>query len=110
MTHLGQWLKSDILKVPHHGGRTSSSEHFIKAVGPETAVISAGRYNSFRHPHEETLNKYKDAGVRIYRTDRNGAVIVVSDEKGYDVRTYADFEFKEVKGWRDELRNLKLLL
>ena len=45
----------------------------------------------------------------LYRTDRDGAVIVVPDEGGYAVRTYADFEFKEVQGWRDELRNIKLL-
>ena len=110
LTHLGQWIRSDILKVPHHGGRTSSSEVFMRSVGPETAVISSGRYNSFRHPHEETLKRYKDAGVRLFRTDRNGAVIVVSDKEGYDVRAYSDFEFKEVKGLRDELSNLKLLL
>ena len=103
-------LKSDIIKVPHHGGRTSSSEGFIKAVSPQAAVISVGRYNSYNHPNPETLERYNAAGARIYRTDIDGAVIVNLKDNGYSVQTYQDFILKKAANWRDEIRNLGLLL
>jgi competence protein ComEC len=109
LTPLGKLLKSDIIKVPHHGGRTSSSAGLIKAVDPQIAVISAGRNNPFNHPHRETIERYKAAGVSIYRTDIDGAVTVVTQDKSFEVQTYWDNEFKKVSTWRDELRNLKLL-
>ncbi|MEW6713648.1 MAG: DNA internalization-related competence protein ComEC/Rec2 [Nitrospirota bacterium] len=107
---LGKWLKSDIIKVPHHGGRTSSSEGFIEAVSPQAAVISVGRYNSYSHPNPVTLERYKASGVRIYRTDIDGAVIVNLSDNGYSVQTYQDFTLKNVSSWKDETRNLGLLL
>ena len=70
--YLGRWLKSNVLKVPHHGGKTSAHELFLRAVSPDVAVISAGRDNSFGHPHQETLDALQ--GVRIYRRpDIDGA-------------------------------------
>jgi competence protein ComEC len=108
--HLEGWSRSDIIKVPHHGGRGSSSGDFIEAVDPDVGVISAGKNNSFGHPHEETLRRYKQHGVRLYRTDRDGAVTVTKSDEGYDVKTSRDFEFQKVKSWQDELRNVKLLL
>ncbi|MDO8282506.1 MAG: DNA internalization-related competence protein ComEC/Rec2 [Thermodesulfovibrionia bacterium] len=110
IAHLGAWLKSDIIKVPHHGGRTSSSIKLLNAVRPEIAVASVGRHNSFHHPHEETVKRYTGSGARLFRTDRDGAVIVTFNKKGYDVTTYWDSEFKEVDTWADEARNLMLLL
>ena len=107
---LATWLKSDIIKVPHHGGRTSSSEGFIKAVSPQAAVISVGRYNSYSHPNPVTLERYKASGVRIYRTDIDGAFIVNLSDNGYSVQTYQDFTLKNVSSWKDETRNLGLLL
>jgi competence protein ComEC len=108
--HLGKWIRSDIMKVPHHGGRGSSSGDFLEAVDPDVAVISAGKNNSFGHPHEETIRRYEQHGIRVYRTDRDGAVTISKVDEGYDVKTSRDFEFKEVRGWQDELRNVKLLL
>jgi competence protein ComEC len=115
LTPLGKPLKSDIIKVPHHGGRTSSSAGFIKTVNPQIAVISAGKNNSFNHPHKETIDRYKAAGVRIYRTDIDGAITIFPVRTGfkpdppYEVQTYWDTEFKKVITWRDEARNLRLL-
>jgi competence protein ComEC len=106
---LGRRLKSDIIKVPHHGGRTSSSEDFINAVSPEIAVISAGRGNSFGHPHKETLRRYERAGARVFRTDMNGAVTISRSRDSYHIETYEDSVFKRVRSWRDEARNLRLL-
>jgi competence protein ComEC len=107
--HLGSRLKSDIIKVPHHGGRTSSSEGFINAVAPQIAVISSGRGNSFGHPHKETLERYERAGTTVLRTDVNGAVTITNHGRSYEIRTYEDSVFKSVDAWRDEVRNLKLL-
>lgn len=69
----GNRLKSDILKVPHHGSRYSSSEDFIAAVSPDVAVFQVGR-NNYGHPDAEILRRYINAGVSVYRNDRNGAV------------------------------------
>lgn len=69
-----------VLKVGHHGSRFSSSSEFLAVVKPEVAVISVGK-NSFGHPTEETLERLKGVGARIYRTDVDGDVVVVSDGK-----------------------------
>lgn len=109
LLHLGKWLKSDIIKVPHHGGNTSSSENFLKAVSPQTAVVSVGRHNPYDHPHKGTLERYEHAGARIFRTDIDGAVTVITQNRSYDVKTYWDSRLKEVSGLRDEIRNLRLI-
>lgn len=67
-------LSADILKVSHHGSRYSSTEEFLDAVEPAAAVISCGRNNVYGHPHEEVLSRLE--GANIYRTDKNGSVIV----------------------------------
>ncbi|MBI4843999.1 MAG: DNA internalization-related competence protein ComEC/Rec2 [Nitrospirae bacterium] len=109
LIHLGAMLKSDIIKVPHHGGRTSSSPAFIKAVGPKLAVVSAGRDNPFKHPHYETVERYRHAGTGFYRTDRDGAVIIRVKPDRLKAETFSDSEFIKVRNWEDELRNLRLL-
>lgn len=70
-----RFLDCDILAVPHHGSRYSSSEAFIRAVSPELAVIQVGR-NHYGHPAKETLKRYRRAGVPVLRTDRCGAVAI----------------------------------
>ncbi|MBI4655100.1 MAG: DNA internalization-related competence protein ComEC/Rec2 [Nitrospirae bacterium] len=110
LVYLGKWLKSDIIKVPHHGGRTSSTAEFIKTVNPKIAVISAGKNNPFNHPHEETIKRYGSSGVRLLRTDTDGAVRVVFKEGAYEIKTYWDSRFKKVTNLRDEIRNLRLLV
>ncbi len=67
-------LKSDILMVPHHGSRFSSSMAFIRRVAPRVAIISAGWRNRFGFPHADVLDRYHRAGSRLFRTDRDGAV------------------------------------
>ena len=77
--------KVDVLKVGHHGSKTSTSDAFVKAISPKYAVICCGKDNKYGHPHKETtetLNKYK---VTTYRTDLNGTVIVTSDQKNISV-------------------------
>jgi len=72
-------LRCDILKVAHHGSRSSSSEVFLDAVSPAIAVIQAGRNNIYGHPHSQTLDRLEERGIAVYRTDINGAV-------GMDIR------------------------
>jgi competence protein ComEC len=67
-------LRADVLVMPHHGSRTSSSAPFIAAVAPRWAVVTAGYRNRFGHPSAEVLERYRQAGAQLLRTDRDGAV------------------------------------
>ncbi len=80
-------LRATTLKVAHHGSRSSSGAALLDAVRPRLAVISVGARNPFRHPSPEVLARLEAAGARVYRTDRDGAVIVESD--GREVRVTA---------------------
>ena len=74
-------LRADVLKVSHHGSRSSSSDAFLDAVSPEIAVISVGANNRFQHPHAEIIARLSARGVKIFRTDENGTVRMISDGK-----------------------------
>ena len=75
------FLDSDVLKVGHHGSKTSSSNEFLKYVSPELSLISAGFKNKFGHPVEDVLQRLEAEGSTIYRTDLNKAVLLRSDGK-----------------------------
>lgn len=72
-------IKSDILKVGHHGSRTSASEPFVSAVAPTYAVISAGLNNSYGHPHKETLDLFEKLKIQTLITFNLGTIIFKSD-------------------------------
>lgn len=82
----GPQLRADVLKVGHHGSRTSSSPAFLEAVKPELAVISSGTRNRFGHPHAETLDALARIRARVFRTDREGAITIESDGASLDVQ------------------------
>ena len=82
---LDSGLKSEVLLVPHHGSRTSSTPEFIGAVAPRLAVVAAGYRNRFGHPNGEVMARYATAGARVVRTDLDGAVSVVVAQAGVDV-------------------------
>ena len=107
----GDRLKSTVLKVPHHGSRSSIDPDFLSRVAPSVAVISVGANNPYRHPSPETLAAYDALGARIYRTDRDGAVIFQTDGDRWTIRTYADGITQPVPwGWdmaAAEAANLK---
>lgn len=75
-------LESYILKVGHHGSRTSSSYEFVQAVRPKYALISDGLNNSYGHPHKETLKTFADLGVEVLRTDELGTIVFSCDRMG----------------------------
>jgi len=85
MIRSGYDLDSDLLKVGHHGGRTSSSKDFIQAVTPEYSIISSGKDNPYGHPHKETLGRLSSVGSKIYRTDELGTIIAISDGQNISI-------------------------
>ncbi len=75
-------LQADIIKVAHHGSKTSSTLSFLKLVNPQIALIGVGADNNFGHPNEGVLERIKKLGTQIYRTDQTGEVSIVIDKKG----------------------------
>lgn len=72
-------LSATVYKAGHHGSSTSSSPEFLEAVAPKYAVISCGEGNSYGHPHAETLNRFREMGIQVFRTDEQGSVTVTSN-------------------------------
>lgn len=83
---LGKDIRADVLKIPHHGSNTSSTEEFIKTVSPEAFVVSVGK-NNFGHPRKEVLERLKVISKDIYRTDNNGAVSLKTDGNKVIIKT-----------------------
>jgi competence protein ComEC len=84
-----QALFADVLKVGHHGSRTSTSPDFVDRVRPTFATISSGLRNGFGHPHPETLRTLSEAGVRLLRLDRMGGVRFTTDGRTLDVHAFS---------------------
>lgn len=80
-------IDCDILKVAHHGGKESTAPEFLDLARPEAAVISVGR-NNYGHPSDEVIQRLHLAGSRIYTTEKNGAVIVISNGNSYRIKTW----------------------
>jgi competence protein ComEC len=90
MVARGAPLDATFLKVPHHGSKTSSTESFLSAVRPQAAVVSVGEGNAYGQPAENILARYAAAGVRLFRTDRDGAVTAVTDGSNLTVRPFVE--------------------
>jgi competence protein ComEC len=74
-------IKADVLKVAHHGSKTSSSPEFIAKIDPRIAVISVGTNNSYNHPSDETIKTLDDFNIKILRTDELGCIVIKTDGK-----------------------------
>ncbi|HTZ18048.1 MAG TPA: DNA internalization-related competence protein ComEC/Rec2 [Dissulfurispiraceae bacterium] len=108
LAHLASSLKSTVLKVPHHGGRTSTAEAFLHYVSPDIAVISSGRKNIYGHPHPDTLAVYSNS--RVYRTDLDGAISIEEIADGtLDIKTWRQAMITETQSAEDEYSNIKRL-
>ena len=81
-------LRADILKAGHHGSKNSTTPAFLAAMHPSVAVISAGEDNPYGHPNQELLERLENEGVRILRTDRDGAVHVLTDGEDIEVSCF----------------------
>jgi competence protein ComEC len=77
-----------VVKVPHHGSPTSSSREFVRALAPQVAVFSVGRTNNFGHPSPDVVDRYREVGAQIFRTDQDGAITIDTDGTRLDIRTY----------------------
>lgn len=75
-------LKADVLKVAHHGSKTSTTGEFLKAINPKVALIGVGKNNNFGHPSNEVIQRLKENGTRIYRTDESGEISITVNKKG----------------------------
>ena len=82
----GVTLGSDVLKVAHHGSKSSSSQKFLNKVSATYAIISCSKDNNYGHPHEETLDRLEKAGAIIYQTKEKGDIVFSSDGKEVSVR------------------------
>ncbi|MFN2500789.1 MAG: ComEC/Rec2 family competence protein [Pyrinomonadaceae bacterium] len=88
-------LHSDVVKVPHHGSRTSSTAEFINAVSGKVAVISVGRRSPFGHPHAEVVQRWTNAGVSVLTTGAGGTISIVTDGQSIEISTYRRAEMRE---------------
>lgn len=89
-------LQSQLLLVPHHGSKTSSTPNFIQTVNPEYAVISVGYQNRFQHPHSQVLKLYEQSGITLKRTDRDGLVNFTFTHEGIKLSSQRE---KQPKYW-----------
>ncbi|MDQ7090709.1 MAG: DNA internalization-related competence protein ComEC/Rec2 [Methylococcales bacterium] len=83
-------LKSDVLIVPHHGSKTSSTALFLKHVDPKWALIPVGYKNRYRFPHAKALKRYQNQGVKTFSTAKRGALQLTVSDKGLHLRAYRD--------------------
>ncbi|KNZ40423.1 hypothetical protein AKG39_17565 [Acetobacterium bakii] len=79
-----------VIKIAHHGSKTSSTQGFLTAVDPELAVISVGAYNTFGHPSDEVLMRLENTGIKTQRTDENGAVEITSNGEWINYKTFVN--------------------
>jgi competence protein ComEC len=104
-----------VLKVPHHGAKSSLDREWIKRVRPEIGVVSAGRYNPYGHPSHDVIQAYADEGVSLFRTDRHGAVLVTADATSprWSVHATVEWTLRPVtlhgSWWREERNNWQRL-
>ena len=87
-------LRSDILKAAHHGSRTSSTPEFLAGVNPSVVAISCGINNKFRHPSPEVVQRFRDMGIQIWRTDHSGAIAMRIDRGHIDIVPWLKTEQK----------------
>ena len=87
-------LKSDVLIVPHHGSKTSSTQDFIDAVAPRVSVFTSGYLNRYKHPKPEVLTRYQAANSLIFRSDYQGALEMQFTKKSQI----------QLVGWRNQYR------
>ena len=72
-------LKSNVIKIGHHGSHTSTGEKFLQKVSPEVAVISVGEGNDYGHPHAKVMECLERNNIKVFRTDYDGTVVIGSD-------------------------------
>jgi len=90
LSQLPEKIKSDVLLVPHHGSKTSSSQNFIQAVNPKYAINSSGYANQFKHPHALIKERYTQSGIKFYDTQSSGMITIDMNSKGIKIISYLE--------------------
>ena len=85
-----QQLKADVVKVPHHGSKTSSTDGFVSATKPTFAVISVGRHSMFGHPHKEVIERWQSNSATVLTTGQCGTITVATDGKDLTLKTFIE--------------------
>ncbi len=85
-------LESDIIKVAHHGSRTSSTQEFVDAVKAGFAIIPVGKTSRFGHPHKEIVERWKNAGAKVLTTGERGTITISTDGKNLEIQTFVKEE------------------
>jgi competence protein ComEC len=88
MVRKGVPLKVDLLKIPHHGSASSSTQIFLESVKPSYAILSVRERSLGRLPHPEVLRRYERLGTKVLRTDKHGAITVVTDGERIEIETF----------------------
>lgn len=81
------WPKTDVLKVGHHGSDTSSSKEFLEQVNPKYSIIMVGEGNTYKLPKQPIIDRIEKIGSKIYRTDKNGNIKIISDGNNLEIKT-----------------------
>ena len=81
-------IRADVVKVPHHGSRTSSTDAFVECTRPAIAVISVGRRSRFGHPHAEVVERFRESGAQILRTGEKGTITITIDGDTIQTQTF----------------------
>ena len=81
---------STVLKVGHHGSKTSTTEYFLKQIRPEVAVISLGKYNRYGFPDRDVVERLEQGGAKIFRTDERGQITIQTDGNSVKIRTFVE--------------------
>ena len=84
----GKLLDIEILKVGHHGSKTSTSRYFLSQTTPQVALVSVGKKNRYGHPNIQVISRLRKKGIKVYRTDQEGAIEVKTDGKKIEVETF----------------------
>lgn len=81
-------LKSTIVKVAHHGSKTSSIQEFVDYTKPKTVLIGVGEKNTFGHPNSDVIKRFEKIGAKVYRTDKMGeiCIIVLANKNKYNIK------------------------
>ena len=96
--------KVNVLKVGHHGSKTSSSDEFIKAVAPKYAIICCGKDNEYGHPHKETISVLNNYKVCTFKTDVDGTIVITSNGKNVSSKT----KLSDIQSTSDTSQNIAL--
>lgn len=88
LVNMPEFLQTDVVKVAHHGSKTSSIQNFVKAAQAKVAVISVGRESQFGHPKQEVVERWRLAGTKVLTTGENGTINISTDGRDLQLKTF----------------------